>query len=262
MEEYRFLMIGAHPDDMELRCGGLALRLRQKGHRVMFLSMTDGSAGHHEMTREALRRRRHEEAQAVARLFDIEYRIMPIEDGRLEADVKTREMLIAEIRRFAPHVIMTHRTSDYHPDHRACGQLVMDCSYMVGVPLCCPGVPCPEHAPAILSVWDGFSSPKPFEPDIVVPVDDMVDKKIDGTLCHVSQFYEWLPFVDGWTDIREAKTFEEKDALLRKMLRERFAREAKLYPAKMPAGVRHAETFAFSEYGAPMMQALIDAMTK
>ena len=45
MEQYRFLMIGAHPDDMELRCGGLAMRLRRKGHQVMFLSMTDGSAG-------------------------------------------------------------------------------------------------------------------------------------------------------------------------------------------------------------------------
>ena len=54
MEQYRFLMIGAHPDDMELRCGGLAMRLRKKGHQVMFLSMTDGSAGHHQMDSESL----------------------------------------------------------------------------------------------------------------------------------------------------------------------------------------------------------------
>lgn len=262
MEEYRFLMIGAHPDDMELRCGGLALNLRQNGHRVMFISMTDGSAGHHEMTREGLRQRRKEEAQAVARLFDIEYKIMPIEDGRLEPTLAVREMLIRELRRFAPHVILTHRTADYHPDHRACGQLVMDCSYMVNVPLCCGDTPCPPYAPVILSVWDRFTSPAPFHPDIVVPIDDVLEKKIDGTLCHVSQFYEWLPYIEGWTEIQSASSFEEKTALLRDHLRRRFAGEAGLYASMMPEGVRFAETYAFSEYGAPLDDKLRRAMTE
>ena len=262
MEEYRFLMVGAHPDDMELRCGGLALRLRRKGHRVMFLSMTDGSAGHHEMSRGALAQRRREEAQAVARLFDIEYRIMPIEDGRLEPTVETREMLIREIRRFAPHVIMTHRTADYHPDHRACGQLVMDCSYMVSVPLCCPDTPCPPYAPAILSVWDRFKKPEPFSPDMIVPIDNWVEKKIDGALCHVSQFYEWLPYIEGWADVAAAPSFEEKTALLRHRLRRRFAGEAGLYTGMIPEGVQFAETYAMSEYGASLTDALRRAMTE
>lgn len=262
MEEYRFMMIGAHPDDMELRCGGLAQKLRRKGHRVMFVSMTDGSAGHHEMTREALRARRREEAQAVARLFDIEYRIMPIADGELEPTLKAREMLIREIRAFAPHVIMTHRNVDYHPDHRACGQLVMDSAYMVNVPLCCPDTPCPQITPAILSVWDHFTRPLPFKPDVVVPIDAFAERKIDGTLCHVSQFYEWLPFVDGWTEILSAPSFAEKTALLREMLDNRFAREAKLYPELIPAGVKYAETFEWNEYGAELTDELRRAMTE
>ena len=262
MEQYRFLMIGAHPDDMELRCGGLAMRLRQKGHRVMFLSMTDGGAGHHRMAREALVERRREEATAAARVLNIEYRIMPVADGHLEADVKTREMLVREIRAFAPHVILTHRTVDYHPDHRACGQLVMDCAYMINVPLFCPDAPCPPHAPAILSVWDRFKKPLPFAPDIVVPIDDLVERKIDGALCHVSQFYEWLAFIEGWTPVMDAPTFEEKTALLRRSLRARFATEAGLYPELMPEGVRFAEVFEWNEYGAPLTQELRRAMTE
>lgn len=261
MEEYRFLMIGAHPDDMELRCGGLAMRLRQKGHKVMFISMTDGGAGHHEMEREALKKRRKKETEAVARLFDIEYKVMPIADGRLEPTMDAREMLIREIRRFAPHVILTHRTADYHPDHRACGRLVMDSAYMVNVPLCCEDTPCPPHAPVILSVWDRFARPAPFYPDVVVPIDDLVEKKIDGTLCHVSQFYEWLPYIDGWTEIQNAPTFEAKTALLREHLRGRFSREARLYPELMPAGVQFAETFEWNEYGAALTDELRRVMS-
>lgn len=262
MEQYRFLMIGAHPDDMELRCGGLALHLRRKGHRVKFLSMTDGGAGHHEMQREPLVLRRGEEAQAAADLFDIEHGIMPIADGHLEPDMETRKMLIREIRAFAPHVILTHRTADYHPDHRACGQLVMDCAYMVNVPLFCPDAPCPPYAPAILSVWDGFTRPLPFVPEVIVPIDDVVEKKIDGTLRHVSQFYEWLPYIEGWAEILVAPSFEEKTVLLRELLHSRFAGEAVRYSHLMPEGVQYAETFEWNEYGAPLSEELRRVMTQ
>jgi len=260
MKQYRFLMIGAHPDDMELRCGGLAQRLIENGHRVRFLSMTDGGAGHHVMDRESLILRRAKEAQAAADMLGVEYRIMPIPDGCLEATLAVREMLIREIRSFSPHVILTHRTADYHPDHRACGQLVMDCSYMVNVPLICSDTPCPEHAPVILSVWDRFTRPLPFRPTVIVPIDDLVEKKIDGALCHVSQFYEWLAFIEGWTDVSDAPDFDAKTALLRQRLRRRFAGEAALYPGFMPEGVRYAETFEWNEYGAPMNEELCKAM--
>ena len=261
MKQYRFMMVGAHPDDMELRCGGVAQLLRQKGHQVRFVSMTDGSAGHQSMTREDLAARRREEAQAVARLFDIEYTVMPIPDACLTPTLEAREMLMREIRTFAPHVIITHRTNDYHPDHRACGQLVMDCAYLVNVPLVCPDTPCPPYAPAILSSWDPFTKPQPFHPDIAVPIDGFVERKIDGVLCHVSQFYEWLPYIEGWTEVNAAETFEEKTARLRELLRERFAEEARLYPEMTAQGVGYAETFEWNEYGAPLSEELRCAMT-
>lgn len=256
MQQYRFLMIGAHPDDMELRCGGLALALRQKGHRVMFLSMTDGSAGHQSLDRNTMARRRKEEAAAAAKILDIEYVLMPIADACLEANLETRRQLMGKIREFAPHVIFTHRTNDYHPDHRACGQLVMDCAYMVRVPLFCPEIPCPSYEPVILSVWDSFTRPLPFQPDLVVPSDRYVEEKISACLCHVSQFYEWLPHINGWSEIQTAATFEEKRKLLRDYLRERFTLEASLYPQMLPEGTRYVESFQWNEYGAPLTDTL------
>jgi len=262
MEQYRFLIVGAHPDDMELLGGGFALRMRKKGHRVMFLSMTDGSAGHQTMTREALAQRRKEETEALAKIYDIEYQIMPIEDGRLEATVENREALIRKIRGFAPHMILTHRTVDYHPDHRACGQLVMDCSYLVKVPLICPDAPCPGHTPVIMSFWDRFALPVPFRPDVLVPIDDVVEQKIDGILCHVSQFYEWLPYANGWKDMAAAKTFEEKTACLRERMHVRFSNNVRLYPDLIPEGVQYAEAFQWNEYGAQLTEELRRVMTE
>lgn len=259
--QYRFLMIGAHPDDMELRCGGLALLLRQKGHQVKFISMTDGSAGHQNSDRETMARRRKEEAAAAAKIFGVEYEVLPNPDGELEATLAVRRTLMGKIREFAPHVILTHRTVDYHPDHRACGQLVMDCAYMVNVPLVFPETPAMVHAPVILSVWDPFTRPLPFQPDLVVPIDEFVDQKLDGCLCHISQFYEWLPQINGWKDIREAATTEEKTRLLRELLRKRFADEANLYPQQLPAGMQYAESFQWNEYGAHLTEELRELMS-
>ena len=252
----RFLMIGAHPDDLELRCGGLAMRMRQRGHAVKFLSMTDGSAGHLTDDRETLARRRKEEASAAARIFDVDYRIMPFPDGELEVNLATRRALMAEIRSFAPHVIITHRTVDYHPDHRACGQLVMDCSFLVNVPHVFPEIPAPSYAPVILSLIDPFAVPIPFRADLAVPIDDYVERKIEGCLCHVSQFYEWLPHIENWPEIRNAATFEEKTKLLVELLRHRFTREVQRYPQMIPAGTQYAELYQIDEYGAPLTEEL------
>ena len=188
MKSYRFLVVGAHPDDADIRCGGLAIRLRRKGHEVMFLSMTDGGSGHQTMTREALVQRRAKEAAAAGAVYGVTYKVLTAPDAYLTPSLEYREMLMREIRAYAPDVIITHRSCDYHPDHRACGQLVTDCSYLVSVPLYCPGVPVPPEVPVILSMWDTFTRPVPFRADVAVPIDDVMEQKLTGMLSHVSQF--------------------------------------------------------------------------
>jgi len=262
MRKLHFMVIGAHPDDCDLRAAGLAARMRRKGHDVTFVSATDGSAGHHEMSREALAARRLEEVKASGKVLDIDYRVLPIPDGELTGSLEHRYALLKVIRECNPDVIITHRTSDYHPDHRACGQLVMDCSYMVCVPLCCPEVPAMRKAPVILSMSDRFTKPLPFQADIVVPNDDVVEKKLDACLCHVSQMYEWLPWIDRWDGLKDAKTFEEKTEIVREDWRDFCTRDASRYAHKLPEGTKYAEAFEFNEYGARLTEELIREMTE
>src|SRR5689334_2751438 len=132
--QIRALMIGAHPDDCEFKTGGLAALYRAQGHIVKFVSATNGEAGHHEMGGGPLAQRRYEETRRVAEIADIEYEVMTSADGRLEADLATREQVIKLIREFQPDLVFTHRTNDYHPDHRRTGILVQDASYLIRVP--------------------------------------------------------------------------------------------------------------------------------
>ena len=128
------LMIGAHPDDCDLRCSGLASLYVQAGHRVRFLSMCDGSGGHQTMNRNEIAARRWGETREAAKVIGIEYDVWNIPDCEIQSDLPTRERLIRYIRAFRPDVVFCHRTNDYHADHRASGLLVQEASYLLIVP--------------------------------------------------------------------------------------------------------------------------------
>lgn len=262
MKSYRFMVVGAHPDDADIRCGGLAIRLRQKGQQVRFVSLTDGGSGHQTMTREALVKRRAGEAAAAGAIYGVEYKILSAPDAYLTPSLEYREMLMREIRAYAPDVIITHRPCDYHPDHRACGQLVTDCSYLVSVPLYCPDAPVPAEVPVILSMWDAFTQPTPFRADVAVPIDDVMEQKLAGMLSHVSQFYEWLPWCNRWPEVQAASTFEEKTVAIRRLQEERFARVAQSCQDRLPLGTKYAEAFEWNEYGGPLTDELREIMEK
>ena len=257
-----FLMIGAHPDDMDLCCGGLAIQLKARGHQVIFLSMTNGNAGHMSMTAEELRQCRLAEMDAAAAAFGgIRYETMDINDGYLKADIPTRDRLIRYIRKEKPDVVITHRSCDYHPDHRACGQLVMDCSYLVGVPLICPDVPALRYHPVILLCEDGFTRPAPFRADIGVPCDAVIGQKIRAVLSHRSQFMEWLAYDGHWEDVLQAKSQEEAAGYLTDRLSADFARTVQRFPEAFPKDAAYGEVFQIDEYGGPMTEEIRQAMT-
>jgi N-acetylglucosamine malate deacetylase 1 len=252
----RALMIGAHPDDCEFKTGGLAARYRQQGHIVKFVSATNGEAGHHEMGGGPLAQRRYEETRRVAEVGDIEYEVLDYPDGRLEADLATRERFIRLIREFQPDLVFTHRPNDYHPDHRRTGILVQDASYLIRVPNICPLVPHLSRTPIILYMQDHFQKPIPFSPDVIVDVDAVMDVKARMLHCHTSQMYEWLPYDGGYLEQVPAAD-DERLAWLRERVIRRDSAFADRFRAHLIARygeergktIRCAEAFEVSEYG-------------
>ena len=260
-KQLRALMIGAHPDDCEFKTGGLALKYRAQGHAVKFVSATNGNAGHHTMGGGPLAQRRWEETRRVAEVAGIEYDVLDYPDGCLEADLSTRERFISLIRDFRPDLVFTHRTNDYHPDHRRTGILVQDASYLIRVPNICPLVPHLSETPIILYMSDHFQKPAPFVPEVVVAVDDVMDVKAQMLHCHESQVYEWLAYDGGYQDqIPEGDT--ERLAWMRERLERRDGGVARRFREQIVArygeergqAIQCVEAFEVSEYGRGLPQ--------
>jgi len=255
------LVFGAHPDDCDIKAGGTAVKYARLGHKVRFVSMTDGAAGHHEMGGIELATRRFAEAQAAAKVAGIEYILLGNHDGELEASLENRQQVVGMIRAFRPDLILAPRPNDYHPDHRNTSILVQDASYLVTVPNYHLLVPHLRRMPVIAYVSDRFSKPNPFRADVVVDIDDVIEIKMDMLDCHVSQMYEWLPYNAERLD-EVPKGAAERRAWLaenRKAADARIADRFKeklqtLYGPKRGSEVRYAEAFEVCEYGAPLTE--------
>ncbi len=252
------ICIGAHPDDPEVFAGGVMTLFARAGHKVLAVSLTNGDIGHHEMGGGALARRRAAEAQEAARIGGYESRVLDHHDGELVADMPLRREVVRLIREHQADVVLTHRPNDYHPDHRYASQAVQDAAFMVTVPQFCPDVPALRRNPIFLYLFDPFTQPAPFRADIILPVDGVMDVKWRLLDAMPSQFYEWLPWLDGKLEevpppsrgnrARRAwlKTFFGPELELpaqqcRDSLRARFGKQADK--------IRYAEAFQICEYG-------------
>jgi LmbE family N-acetylglucosaminyl deacetylase len=252
---------GAHPDDCDQRAGGIGAKYAAMGHRFRCVSVTNGDAGHQIEGGGALAARRRAEAQEAGRRIGIEYVVLDNHDGELVPSLKPREEIIRQIRQMNADLVLAPRPNDYHPDHRYTGVLVQDAAYMVVVPNIAPDTPALRKNPVFMYFQDGFQRPNPFTPDVAISIDDVIEKKIDMLDAHVSQFYEWLPWVAG--------TLEKvpKDAAARKKwLRDTRSGQpspavraalVKWYGAEKGNAVRYAEAFEICEYGTRPDEALI-----
>ncbi|MEW5977382.1 MAG: PIG-L family deacetylase [Acidobacteriota bacterium] len=248
----RIIAFGAHPDDCDLKAGGLAAKYAAAGHQVKFVSLTNGNAGHHEQGGGMLAVRRRAEAIEAGRRIGIEYEVLDNDDGKLLPTLEAREQVIRLIRGWNADIVLAPRPNDYHPDHRYTGILVQDASYMVTVPNLVSDAPALRKNPVFLYFSDRFKRPQPFRPDIVVAVDDVIQKKIDMLDAHVSQFYEWLAWHEGKLN-EVPKDPAARKEWLRSQRPSQVAPEwqaalEKWYGAEA-ARIQNAEAFEVTEYG-------------
>lgn len=253
----RVMTITAHPDDSDFECAATAIKLARAGARVQFVAVCNGDNGHQTMKPVDLAARRYLETQAAAKAYGIEkYVVMGEHDCLVEPTLDLRKRITRMIRAFAPHVIITHRTCDYHADHRAVAQAVQDATYLLGVPLFCPEAPVPETLPCVFFAGDTFTVPRPFRADMVVIGDDVEDQMVSGWACHESQVFEWLVPEYGLTLESVPKDAKGRHDWLKALRRQRgrTARNVQTHSEilKRINGGRlpfHADVYELSEYG-------------
>ena len=257
----RIIVFGAHPDDAEFDAGGSAALWASMGHHVKFVSVTNGDLGHYEMGGGPLARRRKKEVLKAAEILGITTQVLDIHDGELLPTLENRKTLVRLIRDWQADIVMGHRPYDYSPDHRNVGLLMQDTAFMVTVPFYELNSPVVEPNPVYLYLYDGFQKPYPFEADIAVSIDDVIEKKARARDALASQVYETVYGVTEKTR-RERLSKIPKDPEERLQLsRERVAAGAgraadkyrdtliKWYGPEKGRAVKAAEVFEVCEFG-------------
>ncbi len=252
----RIIAFGAHPDDCDSKFGGTAALFAQLGHKVKFVSLTNGDAGHQSMGGGILGKRRREEAHRAGAILGIEYDVLDNHDAELIPTLHVRHQVIRKIREWNADIVLGLRPNDYHPDHRNAGVVVQDAAYLVIVPNVTPDTPPLKKNPVFLYMNDRFQKPYPFSKDIAVVIDNVLDKKVEALAAHDSQMFEWLPWVSGVKESDVPKGKVNRLAWLKRRYagRKTWRKEnedvlKKWYPSRDLSTVKHIEFFEICEYG-------------
>jgi len=254
----RILALGAHPDDCEWACGGTAAKWAAAGHRVKFVSLTNGDLGHWKTVGPPLAARRKAEVARAAEILGVESEVLGAPDGGLQATLEMRRTVARLIRAWRADVVLTHRPHDYHPDHRAAGALVQDCAYLVTIPHYVADVPPLPRNPLFLHFEDEFTRPTAFQADVVVAIDDAWEKKLAALEAMESQGLEGgceggpetLPADEAGRRRRAETVRSNYRAFFEERTRRHRARLEETYGAGASARVKVAEAFEVCEYGA------------
>ncbi|MCX7970034.1 MAG: PIG-L family deacetylase [Negativicutes bacterium] len=174
------LAIGAHPDDVELGCGGLLIQAGRRRLTTAMLVLTDGAAG-----RSGSAAEREAETRAAADVLRVNHLIMlALPDGRLSGAEEAADRLATAIAGLRPRIIIGHWHDEWHPDHLAAHRLTKEAVYLAQLRAFSPDFPYPgpQH-----SLYFHLNSRRLANPDLVVDIDDVAEIKRQALSCHRSQ---------------------------------------------------------------------------
>jgi len=185
----RVLAVGAHPDDLEILCGGTLAKFAGQGVQVDMAVATDGSAGHMVIPPAELAAIRRQEAINAAAVIGAKLHWLGYTDELLFEDIPTRLRFVELVRETKPDLILTHDPDDYHPDHRVVSRLVFGASFVSGLPNVKTNLPAhPGVQPLYyFDVLTGIN----FSPGEFVDITDTQAIKKQMLECHASQL-TWL----------------------------------------------------------------------
>jgi bacillithiol biosynthesis deacetylase BshB1 len=175
------LAIAAHPDDVELTCGGTLASLKARGYRFGIVDLTRG-----EMGTRGTAEIRATEARRAAEILGADFReALDLGDGGLRLDREAELTVIDVIRRETPRLILTPYPDDRHPDHRRAGQIVRDAAYYAGLRRL--ETKHPAHRPQQTLHFSTFQS---HEPDFLVDVTPFIEVRRAAMRAFESQFHD------------------------------------------------------------------------
>jgi len=179
------LAIGAHPDDVELGCGGTLIKMISEGKKIAIVDLTQGELG----TRGTEETRR-QEAENAAKILGISNREnLKMKDGFLQNSEEYQMRIVKIIRKYQPEIVLANAIEDRHPDHAKAAKLISDACFLSGLRKIET-----EYNGKIQEIWRPkhlfhYIQWKNIVPDFVIDISDFMDKKIEACLAYQTQFY-------------------------------------------------------------------------
>ncbi len=181
------LAIGAHPDDVELGCGGTLAKLISEGKKVAIIDLTEGELG----TRGTADTRKEEAANA-AKILEVSAREnLKMKDGFLQNSEEYELRIIKMIRKYQPEIVFANAIDDRHPDHAKAAKLASDACFLSGL----IKIKTLDDGGNLQTFWRPkqvfhYIQWKNITPDFVIDISDFIDKKIEACLAYKTQFYD------------------------------------------------------------------------
>lgn len=180
------LAFAAHPDDVELSASGTLMKHIAAGKTVGIVDLTQGELG----SRGTIETR-YQESEESSKIMGLSVRVnLKMADGFFESSETNKRLIIEQIRRFQPTIILANAVEDRHPDHGRASKLVSEACFLAGLR-------------KIETTWNGEEQlahrPKAvyhyiqdhyIKPDFVVDVTDFVERKIETIRAFKTQFYD------------------------------------------------------------------------
>ncbi|KQK26352.1 bacillithiol biosynthesis deacetylase BshB1 [Chryseobacterium aquaticum] len=180
------LAFGAHPDDVELGCGGTIAKLISEGKKCAIIDLTKGELG----TRGTDETRR-EEAEESARILGISAREnLGMKDGFLVNSEEYQLEIVKMIRKYRPEIVLANAIDDRHPDHAKAAKLVSDACFLAGLRKVETFID-----KNIQEVWRPkqifhYIQWKDIKPEFVIDISEHLDKKLEACMAFKTQFYD------------------------------------------------------------------------
>lgn len=180
------LAFGAHPDDVELGCGGTIAKMVSEGKTCVIVDLTKGELG----TRGTEETRRVEAVDSAKILGVSARENLDMKDGFLENSEEYQMRIVKMVRKYRPEIVLANAIDDRHPDHAKGAKLVSDACFLAGLR-------------KIETELDGESQEvwrpkhifhyiqwKNIKPEFVIDISGFLDLKIKSCMAYKTQFYD------------------------------------------------------------------------
>lgn len=198
------LAIGAHPDDVEIHCGGTLAKFASQGHKIFTATATNGNIGSATLPMDEIAAIRKAEAKKAAEVIGAEYICLDYDDEMLFEDRSVRLAFIDLVRYCKADLILTHNPEDYNPDHVLTSKIINDIAVMI--PVAKIETPNKPYDKIPIIAYFEPAHGLGFVPTEYVDITNFIDKKMEMCLCHQSQI-SWMQ--DNYKDIMADQNFFE-----------------------------------------------------